>query len=149
MITIGYRPGMIGRIAELHGTYYHKHWAFGLYFEARVATELSIFLQRYDESKDRIWSLTVNNRIEGSIAIDGSEADSKGAHLRWFILSEAFQGKGYGRRLIEQAIAFCRQCHYRKIILHTFEGLDSARHLYESVGFRLVDQQSGDRKSVV
>ncbi|GAJ20768.1 unnamed protein product, partial [marine sediment metagenome] len=40
--------------AELHGTYYHDHWGFGLYFEAKVATELSEFLQRYDKSSDGI-----------------------------------------------------------------------------------------------
>jgi len=27
----GYIPGAIGRIAELHGTYYHKHWGFGFF----------------------------------------------------------------------------------------------------------------------
>lgn len=37
-IESGYIPGSIGRIAELHGTYYHDHWGFGLYFEAMVAT---------------------------------------------------------------------------------------------------------------
>jgi hypothetical protein len=40
-IVKGYIPGSIGRVAELHGTYYHKHWGFSLFFEAKVATELS------------------------------------------------------------------------------------------------------------
>lgn len=40
-IVKGYLPGSIGRVAELHGTYYHKHWGFSLFFEAKVATELS------------------------------------------------------------------------------------------------------------
>lgn len=29
-ITKGYVPGSIGRVAELHGIYYHKNWNFGL-----------------------------------------------------------------------------------------------------------------------
>jgi len=45
----GYIPGSIGRVAELHGTYYHEHWDFSEFFEAKVATELSEFLGRYDE----------------------------------------------------------------------------------------------------
>ena len=43
-ITDGYTPGAIGRITELHGVYYHKHWGFDQFFEAKVATELSTFL---------------------------------------------------------------------------------------------------------
>jgi hypothetical protein len=45
-IVRGYVPGSIGRVAELHGTYYHDHWGFGLFFEAKVASELSAFLGR-------------------------------------------------------------------------------------------------------
>jgi hypothetical protein len=54
-IESGYVPGSIGRISELHGTYYHEHWGFGVYFEAKVATELSEFLRRYDGNRDGIW----------------------------------------------------------------------------------------------
>jgi hypothetical protein len=48
-IIRGYVPGSLGRVAELHGTYYHKDWGFGLFFEAKVAAELAAFLGRYDE----------------------------------------------------------------------------------------------------
>jgi len=68
-IESGYIPGSIGRISELHGTYYHDHWGFGLYFEAKVATELSEFLQRYDKNSDGFWIATVNGRVEGSVII--------------------------------------------------------------------------------
>ncbi len=39
-------PGAIGRITELHGTDYQQHTGFGLYFESKVACELSEFLRR-------------------------------------------------------------------------------------------------------
>lgn len=142
-ITSGYLPGSIGRIAEMHGTYYHAHWGFGLFFEARVATELSTFLQRYDASRDGIWTAVVNGRVEGSIVIDGRHARREGAHLRWFIVSDHLRGTGAGRQLLERALNFCRSNHYRKIFLWTFEGLDAARHLYETAGFRLVRQEHG------
>ena len=35
----GYIPGAIGRVAELHGRYYHEYWSFDLFFESKVATE--------------------------------------------------------------------------------------------------------------
>ena len=142
-IESGYIPGAIGRISELHGTYYHDHWGFGLYFEAKVATELSEFLQRYDKNSDGIWIATVNGRVEGSVIIDGIHTENEGAHLRWFIISDTLRGKGVGRKLINRAIDFCKSKGYKTIYLWTFEGLDAARHLYEEVGFKLIKQQSG------
>jgi GNAT superfamily N-acetyltransferase len=142
-IAKGYVPGSLGRVAELHGTYYHNHWGFGLFFEAKVANELSGFLKRYDESSDGFWTVSADDRVEGSIAIDGIHAESEGAHLRWFIMSDALRGKGMGKGLIHTAISFCRSKGYKKIYLWTFEGLNAARHLYEKEGFRLVEEHRG------
>lgn len=142
-ITSGYVPGAIGRIAELHGRYYAQHWCFDLFFEAKVATTLSEFLQRYDQDRDGFWTTALDERIEGSIVIDAVQAESKGAHLRWFIISEQLQGRGMGSRLIDKALHFCNQKKYRRVYLWTFEGLDSARHLYEKAGFKLTEQFSG------
>ncbi len=142
-IKSGYLPGSIGRIAELHGAYYHAHWGFGLYFEAKVAIELSEFLQRYDEKSDGFWLATVNGRVEGAVVLDGLNAENEGAHLRWFIISDVLKGKGVGKELIDRAIRFCNSKDYQKVYLWTFEGLDAARHLYEESGFRLVRQQNG------
>ncbi|MDQ5986839.1 MAG: hypothetical protein CSYNP_02572 [Syntrophus sp. SKADARSKE-3] len=142
-IVKGYVPGSIGRVAELHGTYYHRHWSFSLFFEARVATELAAFLGRYDQRRDGFWVAMQEGRIEGSIAIDGLHAEEQGAHLRWFIVSDALRGKGIGKILMNAAIGFCRDTGYERVYLCTFEGLNTARHLYEKAGFRLVEQQMG------
>lgn len=142
-ITNGYLPGAIGRIAELHGSYYAEHWGFGLFFEAKVATELSMFLHAYDADRDGLWLATFDGRVEGGIVIDGAHAEDDGAHLRWFILSDALRGKGVGKKLIARAIDYCAAKGYRQIYLWTFEGLNAARHLYESFGFSLTRQQKG------
>jgi GNAT superfamily N-acetyltransferase len=142
-IAKGYVPGVIGRIAELHGTYYATHWGFGLFFEAKVARELAAFVETHDARRDALWTAAVDGRVEGGIVIDGSHAAEKGAHLRWFILSDALRGKGVGRQLITRAVNFCVAKRYPKIILWTFEGLDAARHVYERAGFHLACQQKG------
>ena len=46
-IQKGHVPGAMGRIIELHGTYYHAHWKFGAFFEAKVAGGLAEFMKRY------------------------------------------------------------------------------------------------------
>ena len=148
-IKMGYIPGAIGRVAELHGTYYHKNWTFGLFFEAKVAMELSEFLKRYDEDRDGFWTISVHGRVEGAIAIDGIQADRDGAHLRWFIMSDSLRGEGAGKQLIKHAVDFCRKKNYQKIYLWTFEGLEPARHLYEKTGFKLIKQQKGEQWGTV
>lgn len=142
----GYLPGLIGRVAELHACYYSRDWNFGRYFEAKVATDLSLFIRNYDEAVDCIWSLTVNDRIEASIAIDGSSDRSRGeSHLRWFIVSDSLRGKGAGNYLMDKAMSFCKRKAFKKTYLWTFKGLESARHIYEKHGFSLVNEFEGDQ----
>src|SRR5574341_2560074 len=109
-IRRGYFPGSIGRVVELHARYYHVHWGFGAFFEAQVASGLAEFFGRYDELRDAFWIATVSGRVEGSITIDGAHAADTGAHLRWFIMSDALRGKGVGTRLIRTAVDF-RRCN--------------------------------------
>jgi GNAT superfamily N-acetyltransferase len=139
----GYLPGAIGRIVDLHATYYRREVDFGLTFESRVARELCEFCERYSEDRDGLWLALKQGSIEGSIAIDGSRAEECGAHLRWFICSDDARGSGIGTALLTSAIAFCRSKRYELVSLWTFEGLAAARHLYEKFGFRLVHQQRG------
>ena len=131
----GYTPGAIGRIVEMHATYYYEHWGFGLFFESKIAVELSEFLNRFDASRDGFWIAKADNNIVGSVAIDGIEAGNEGAHLRWFIIDPAYQGHGIGNRLLEESIEFCRRTRFRRVYLWTFAGLEAAGHLYEKWGF--------------
>ncbi len=145
-ITIGgYCPGALGRVAEMHAEYYHRYWGFGLFFEAKVATELAEFLCRVEKRRDGFWTLISGDRVEGAIAIDGLKAATTGAHLRWFIVSPELHGGGWGRRLMTEAVAFCDRQAYRRIGLWTFAGLDTARHLYEAFGFYLISHAEGEQ----
>ena len=138
----GYAPGALGAIVQLHGAYYARHWGFGTYFEAKVAADLAAFLT----PDDRLWCARQEDRVVGALAIDGSHGGTSGppgktdAHLRWFIVAQALQGRGLGRRLLQAALAFCRAREFRSVYLWTFAGLDPARRLYEAQGFRLAEE---------
>ncbi len=144
-VITGYTPGVIGRVSELHALYYFEHWEFEEYFEIKVATELSKFISAYKETKDRIFSISMNGKIEGSISIDGSSEKDNTAHLRWFIISDKLRGKGAGNFLMQQAMSFCEQNRYSTVYLWTFQGLDSARYLYEKYGFTLTQERIGEQ----
>src|SRR5690348_7628168 len=116
----GYKPGALGRIVELHGSYYAANWDLGLYFEGKVATELAAFLSRFNPAHDGAWFACAGEKVVGGIFIDGSNPDGEGARLRWFILDPAVQGQGVGARLIDAAMSFCDEKGFRRVYLTTF-----------------------------
>ena len=66
------------------------------------------------------------------------------AHLRWFIVDDSLRGRGVGRGLLEQAMAFV-DAHHFECYLWTFQGLDAARHLYLEAGFALAEESPGEQ----
>lgn len=142
-VVEGYTPGSLGRVASLHGLYHHRHWGFGVFFEAKVATELASFLTAYEPGRDGFWTVARDGQVEAAIAIDGTDAPVHGAHLRWFIVSDAERGRGVGGQLLRTAMDFCRDRRYPSVHLWTFGGLDAARHLYEREGFELAEEHLG------
>jgi GNAT superfamily N-acetyltransferase len=138
----GYYPGVVGKVTELHAVYYHENWGFDVSFETQVAVEFSEFIIQYQEGRDGFWASTTGEKFSGCIAIDGRGTHTEGARLRWYIVVPRFQGLGIGRRLLREAIEFCRRAAYRRIYLWTFEGLNAARHLYERERFRLSEEHA-------
>lgn len=138
-----YYPGLIGGLTELHGRYYAEHWSLDVTFEAQVARESARFALRLDPKRDGLWAACGQNGLAGAIAVDGADAAGQGARLRWFIVAPDLQGSGLGRRLINHALDFCRVAGHRRVFLWTYAGLDRARSLYESCGFRLVEEKPG------
>jgi GNAT superfamily N-acetyltransferase len=137
----GYFPGVVGKIIELHATYYYENWGFDVSFETQVGRELSEFIIDFRDNRDGFWVGQIEGRFVGSIAILGPAGHDNGARLRWLIADPAFHGQGIGNALLGRAIQYCRDKGYKIIYLWTFEGLDTARHLYEREGFRLSQER--------
>src|SRR5512133_2148408 len=140
----GWRPGLLGDVVALQAHYYAREWGFGTLFEATLARGMAEFAGRYDPAQDLILSaLDENGKTIGSITIDGSDpaaAPGELLHLRWFILGDGARGRGTGRALIEESLAFARSLHRPGIYLWTFAGLDAARRLYDDAGFALIEE---------
>ncbi len=137
----GYFPGALGLILQAHGSYYHEAWSFDSSFEIQEGRELAQFLERYIEGRDLLRVAVAGDAFAGSIAVDGSYEGPDGARLRWFIVKQDFQGMGIGNALLNDAMEFCRKAGHSRVHLWTFQGLDSARHLYEKAGFRLTQER--------
>ena len=138
-IVPGYLPGVYGRMLELHGSYYTAY-GFGSRFEAALAHDMGAFAARFDVARDGLWVATDKGCIHGAVAIDGSESPGL-AHLRWFLLDDTLRGQGVGQRMLDRALAFCRDTGQRQVYLTTFAELHAAAHLYRSRGFELVGER--------
>jgi len=137
-------PGALGAIARLHGEYYARHWGFGVFFEAKVASELASFAMRKSDA-DLVLLARDNDGLAASLIIDLNDPDSgdRGAHLRWFITADRCRGTGLGRQFMTRAMAHVDANASGTSWLTTFAGLHPARTLYEAHGYALAHEASG------
>lgn len=154
-INRGYTPTIIARTLEMMHSHMHHNFGFGPAFESRVAADLAEFMTRIDNPANQTWHAELDNRIVGSISIDGQDlvdtnlgdtdlGDAK-AHLRWFVVADGIRGGGIGRALLSQALSFCDQQGFHETHLWTVKGLDAARKLYQQHGFYLAEEYYGDQ----
>jgi GNAT superfamily N-acetyltransferase len=139
------QPGDIGDIVHMHGVIYAREYGFDHTFEAYVAGPLADCV-RAASPRDRIWIAERAGEIVGCIAIVA--ASEKVAQLRWFLVDPAARGLGLGKKLIHEALAFCKAMGYRSIILWTVSALTAAAHLYQAAGFKKVEEKPGHQWGV-
>jgi len=137
--------GSIGEVVTLHAKYYQSEWGFGVFFEAKVASEIAEFTNR-KTAQDLILIAYDEDGVAASLILDVKDplSSGRGSHLRWFIVADRCRGTGIGRQLIERAVSHATTHTNGRMWLTTFAGLEPARHLYESFGFELVSETEGD-----
>jgi len=136
----GYQPALLGWCVEQHGRYYGREWGFGLFFESKVAMDMAGFLRRLDSPRSHLLWARNDAQFLATLSLDAGAAESGLLHLRWFITASEARGQGIGQHLMKEAITRARNDGAQGLFLHTFEGLDAAKKLYEGFGFRLINQ---------
>jgi ribosomal protein S18 acetylase RimI-like enzyme len=134
------RPGDLGYIIHLHGVIYARERGFDPTFEAYVAAPLAEFV-RAANLRERIWIAEQDGRIVGCVAVVATSPRT--AQLRWFLVDPGARGVGLGRRLLGEAVAFCKESGYAEVILWTESALTAAAHLYQAAGFRKTEERPG------
>ena len=134
-----FHPGNIGQIISLHGVIAHKDFGYDCRLEAYVAEHLGRFA-REENPKNKIWIVDDNEDIPGTIAI--VDAGNDVAQLRWFAVHPKASWKGIGKALLEKALRFCQQQHYKEVFLWTVKGQEIARAMYDKSGFRVIEENT-------
>src|SRR5262249_39142345 len=100
------RPGDLGEIVAFQGREYAEQYGLNPRFEAHVAESVAHAGARLalDPSYGRMWLVEDEQGLVGSIAITHEEGTT--AKVRWFLVARRARGRGIGRQLFEEAMAY-------------------------------------------
>lgn len=120
-------------------------------FEGTLGDETWTFLSRALEKVNYTTLVTdtfgavceANGRIVGMAFLvpSGNPTEifpSDWSYVRMVTVHQEYNGKGIGRGLMIRCVDEARKRHETVIALHTSEFMNAARHIYESMGFKVV-----------
>jgi len=133
-------PGDFGWAIERHGVLYEAEYAWDERFEGLVAELFGNFARSHNSERERCWIAELNGERVGCVFV--VERSGQVAQLRCLLVEPSARGRGVGRALVEACVEFARGAGYRRMMLWTNQGLDSARRIYEAAGFTLIEEQA-------
>ncbi|MBB3112718.1 DNA-binding MarR family transcriptional regulator/GNAT superfamily N-acetyltransferase [Paenibacillus phyllosphaerae] len=133
------QPGDAGMLIHMHGWIYAQECGYNHVFEGYVCKTFYDVLLTYSPDRDRFWLAEADGQIVGSIAIIG-QSEGK-AQLRWFMLHPDYRGLGLGKKLLHEAISYCRARNIRQLFLETTQDQKTAIGMYAKAGFQKVAER--------
>ena len=132
-------PGDLSFLISSHTEFYNRELGYTEKFEYYVAKSAVEFYETYAPERSRIWIVEdeEGQRLASLVLQDRGLA----AQLRYFLILPEFQGKGLGKKLLNQFMAYAQEKEYRSSYLWTTEEQEVAVGLYESFGYRLVEER--------
>jgi DNA-binding MarR family transcriptional regulator/GNAT superfamily N-acetyltransferase len=134
-----HRPGDMGWITHRQALLYNREYGWNEEYEALIAGIMSKFITEFDPAIERCWIAEREGEVVGSVFLVRKTATI--AKLRLLYVEPSARGLGIGARLVNECIQFARARRYRKMTLWTNSVLVSARRIYESFGFQLVEEE--------
>ncbi len=133
------KVGDLGWITHRQAVLYQQEYGWDWTYEGLVAQILGDFAMHFDATREDAWVAELNGQVVGSVFLMKSQ-DSQIAKLRLLYVEPSARGLGIGSRLVGRCIDRARELNYRTLTLWTNDILVSARKIYQSAGFRLVEE---------
>ncbi len=114
--------------------------------ESEFGKEASVYPQidlydlevSYGGDRDCFFVAELDGQIVGTTAI--KEEEDKVALLRRVFVDPKYRGKGYGLRLMEKAVEFCKKKNYKRIYFRGTSRMAMALSLCRKKGFQELDR---------
>jgi ribosomal protein S18 acetylase RimI-like enzyme len=86
-----------------------------------------------------------NNKIIGMsfLVLHGNPTEiyeSSWCYIRFVTVDQNYSGQGIGRMLTEKCIQYAKKKGEKIVALHTSEMMNKARHIYKSLGFKILKE---------
>ncbi len=134
-----HRPGDMGWVVLRHGQFYSQEYGYDERYEALVARIVADFMQHLDPKRERCWIAEKDGEPVGCVFL--VKRTKTLAQLRLLFVEPDARGLGLGTRLVKECVRFATDVGYQKMVLWTQGDLHAARHVYEKVGFRMVQKK--------
>jgi DNA-binding MarR family transcriptional regulator/GNAT superfamily N-acetyltransferase len=134
-----HRAGDMGWIVHRQAVLYGEEYGWDASYEALILDITGRFLNNFKPDREHCWVAEIGGAIAGSVfLVEGSPEVAK---LRLLYVEPLARGRGLGRRLVDECIAFARAKGYRRLELWTNDVLVSARRIYAAGGFQRIAQE--------
>ena len=131
-------PSSPGELDEVRAIF--REYADGLGVDLcfqQFDEELASLPGEYAEPRGALLLARVDGEVAGCCALRPLDTADypNAAEMKRLYVRKAFRGFGLGRRLAEAALDAARQAGYACVLLDTLDDMESARALYEDLGF--------------
>jgi len=103
--------------------------------------ELATLPADYAPPRGALFLAMVEGQVAGCVALRPLDASDypNAAEMKRLYVRHRYRGLGLGRQLAEAALDAARQAGYACVLLDTLDDMESARALYEDLGFEPIE----------
>ncbi len=106
--------------------------------------QVDLMFETYDKSGACYFVVEDDGKIVGGCGIDHLEgADETVCELQKMYFLKSARGKGLGKIIIENCLAFAKENNYKNCYLETMEYMKAAQKLYAKSGFEYIENRMG------
>lgn len=136
-----HRVGELGWLIHRQGMLYNLEQGWNGEFEALIARLYADYDALEAPGRKALWIADQGGVVGGSVYVVPAAGEAETAQLRMLYVEPMFRGRGIGKLLVDEAVAFSRAAGYRRIMLWTQDCLVSARRIYQGAGFTLLREE--------
>lgn len=111
--------------------------------EARLASEIARYLQRFDPLHSQFLSASNGDDFVGSLIVDGRHFEEGLAEFRWYRVGQFRERRRVALALLDHALLFCRERGFRAVRLLEPVADPDIEFALRRAGFRFAGEDEG------